>query len=352
VDSASQVRSLVPPCERASFDGIVDQSILGASTHIKLIGNMIEAIARDGAEANRPSAEIVKDIHAVCDFFIETRGSASRAVRNAIQLMIHGIDSCAYLAPEAACERIIATKDEYAATAAEATESCVTYAATLASNMGKIFVYDYSSTVDRLLQRLAELGHCCTVVIPESRVIDGGKPFVKTCLEVGHAIRFIPEAAMLESLVGCDAAFMGAETFYPDGTGFNTLGSDIVGVLCSHLDVPLYFITPMIKLDTRPVYGQSKRLVYDDLADKLTATWGSELDISGIDFVVPELVGVPAQHICAFITERGIIPACQMFGPAMHFAAYLEGSEKTDVPASPTPIQKRGRETCHGQPHD
>lgn len=322
MDSAD-IRKLLPKSVQEPFDGIVGQRILGASAHIALIGDMIEAIARQGTQLDRPAGETVADIKRVAQFFVETRGKASRAVRNAILLMIHGIDECSGLSAREAEKRIVSAKDDYAQGAARATELCVSYAVELASDMERIFVFDYSSTVDRFLARLTQEGRRRVIVIPESRVIDGGRPFVKTCVEAGHRVRFVPDAAMLDALRGCDAAFMGAETFFPDGTGFNTLGSDVVGVLCEHLGVPLYFITPLVKLDTRPVYGKSKQVVYDDLTEKLSSSWEDDVDVDDIDFVVPELVGVPAHQIKAFITERGVIPSGQMFGPSMDYAAYL-----------------------------
>ncbi len=327
---SDEVRALLPESVRASFDGIVDQSILGASKHISLIGEMIEAVARRGAEQARPAEDIVGDVKAVAQFFIDTRGEASQAVSNAILIMIRGIDACARFGSDEAAARIIEAKDAYAAEAARAISTCVSYAVALASPMKRVFVYDYSSTVEKFLRGIAE-GGPREVVIPESRIIDGGKPFVRACQECGHAVTFIPEAAMMYFLKDCDAAFMGAETFYPDGTGFNTTGSDIVGVLCAHLGVPLYFLTPLIKLDTRPVYGGGKRLVYDDLTHKLSAGWGSDLATDGVNFTVPELIGVPPEQIRAFVTERGVIPAMQMFDTAMSYSAYLhEGMGTND----------------------
>lgn len=324
--TSDEVRALLPDEVLASFDGIVDQSILGASKHIALIGDMIEAIARSGARDGRPAAAIVADVRTVAQFFIETRGEASQAVSNAILIMIRGIDAYAALEPAVAAERIIAAKDAYATEAADSITRCVATARRLAKPMKRVFVYDYSSTVEKFLRAIAEDGPR-EVVIPESRIIDGGKPFVRACQECGHRITFIPEAAMLVFLKGCDAAFMGAETFYPDGTGFNTTGSDIVGVLCEHLGVPLYFLTPMIKLDVRPVTGGGKRLVMDDLTAKMSATWSEDLTTDGVNFTVPELIGVPPTQIRAFVTEQGVIPATQMYTPALRYSAALHGDD-------------------------
>lgn len=124
-------------------------------------------------------------------------------------------------------------------------------------------------------------------------------------------------------LKDCDGAFMGAETFYPDGTGFNTTGSDIVGLICKHYGIPLYFLTPMIKVDIRPVAGGRKNLVFDDLKKKLSASWGEDIRTEDIDFMTPELIGVAPEFIRAFITEEGIIPSGQMYGISMEYSRKL-----------------------------
>ncbi len=321
----NDVRDVLPDQVKESFDLIVDQKVLGASNHIAMIGDMIEAIVQRGKQERKPTPKVIEEIHKVTDFFIATRGEASQAVSNAILLMIRNIQDFADLDIEEAADRILATKNSYAEQAGKAVKQCVSYAVKLAETMESIFVYDYSSTVEKFLRGLKDNGKQYTVYIAESRVIDGGKPYVKACQETGHKIKFIPEASMMYYLKNCDAAFMGAETFYPDGTGFNTTGSDIVGLICKHYGIPLYFLTPLIKLDIRPVYGGRKNLVYDDLKEKLTASWNPDLDKESVDFVTPELVGVPPEMIRGFITEMGIIPSGEMYQISMEYSQKLRG---------------------------
>lgn len=321
----NDIRGMLPESVREAFDSIVEQRVLGAGNHISMIGDMIEAIAKRGVDEHRPTAQVIDEVLALADFFITTRGEASQAVSNAILLMIHDIRSCAGMDIEGAAARIIEIKDGYARTAAEAVKQCVAYGVRLAQTMERIFVYDYSSTVEKFLSCLKDNGKQYEIYIAESRIIDGGKPFVKACRDAGHKIKFIPDASMMYYLKGCDGAFMGAETFYPDGTGFNTTGSDIVGLICRYYRIPLYFLTPMIKLDVRPAYGGRKKLVYDDLKDKLTAAWGDGADKEGIDFITPELVGVEPGFIRAFVTEKGVIPSGQMYGVSMEYSRNLRG---------------------------
>ncbi len=321
----SSVRELLPDQQKEQFDAIVEQRILGAGNHIAMVGQMIQAIAERGKREKRPAGQIIDEVLEVAEYFISTRGEASQAVSNAILLMTHGIENLREMETGEAVRLIIQTKDSYAKQAAQAVKQCVSYAVKLASPMERIFVYDYSSTVEKFLRGLKENGKTYEVCIAESRIIDGGKPFVRACQETGHRIRFIPEAAMMYVLRECDGAFMGAETFYPDGTGFNTTGSDMVGLICHFYQIPLYFLTPMIKLDVRPAFGGRKKLVYDDLREKLSAGWGEEIDCGKIDFVVPELLGVAPEFIRGFVTEKGVIPANQMFGISMEYSRELRG---------------------------
>lgn len=325
VKMENNVRNILPGPMREVFDSIVEQRVLGASNHIAMVGDMIEAVVRRGEDEQRPADQVIDEILAVADFFIATRGEASQAVSNAILLMTHNIRSYAGMDLKEAAPLILETKNSYARTAAEAVKQCVSYGVRLAEAMETIFVYDYSSTVEKFLRGLKENGKQYTVYIAESRIIDGGRPFVKACLESGHKIKFIPEASMMYYLKDCHGAFMGAETFYPDGTGFNTTGSDIVGLICRHYGVPLYFLTPLIKLDIRPVFGGRKKLVYDDLKEKLTANWGEDLDRGSVDFITPELVGVEPEFIRGFVTEKGVIPSGQMYGISMEYSRNLRG---------------------------
>lgn len=320
-----KVREMLPGSVLEAFDSIVEQRVLGAGNHIAMVGDMIEAIVSRGVKEHRPTDRVIREIREVADYFIATRGEASQAVSNAILLMTHKLDDCGEMEIEEAAGLLLEAKNSYASKAADAVKSCVSYGVRLARTMDRIFVYDYSSTVEKLLRGLKDGEKQYEIYIAESRVIDGGVPFVKACQESGHRLRFIPDAAIMYYLKDCDGAFMGAETFYPDGTGFNTTGSDLVGLVCRHYGIPLYFLTPLIKLDMRPVYGLGKKLVYDDLRQKLTRCWPEDLDRESIDFITPELVGVGPEFIRGFITEQGVIPSSQMYGVSMEYSRSLRG---------------------------
>lgn len=320
------VRSLLPNDVQPLFDDIVEQRVLGASNHISMIGQMIESIALAGKKNNSKVKEIIDHIQIVTDYFIRTRGEASQAISNAILLMTNQIEKVLGYDLQAAVDEIITTKNSYLAYSNSATEKVIEYASKVVEPMKNILVYDYSSTVDKLLKKISGNGHQYTIYIPESRVIDGGLPFVKSCQEAQHQIKFFPDAALMYYLKECDVALMGAETFFPDGTGFNTTGSDLVGLVCDYYKVPLYFLTPLIKLDIRAIYGHRKDLVIVDMEKKLTKNWNDKNLAEHINFETPELLGVKPDHIAGFITEKGVIPAGQMFHVSVEYYKELGGA--------------------------
>jgi len=326
ISKAEEAKRCLPVQSYRDFDDIVNQKVLGASKHISMIGEMIENITMDGLENKDQKIVVIDRIITVCDYFIQTRGEASQAVSNAIHLMTKGIEALrngGVMNADVAKE-IIKTKENYALNSTLAIKKVVGYAVNLATKYNNIFVYDYSSTVDKFLKHLSDDGKKRTVYIAESRIINGGYPFVLTCQESGYDIKFVPDASMMYAIRKCDACFMGAETFYPDGTGFNTTGSDIVGLICNTLNIPLYFLTPMIKLDTRPIIGKEKNTVYNDVRIRLSHDWDHSLAIDKIDFVTPELIGVPPEHIKAFVTEFGVVPSIQMYGLSMEYSKSLK----------------------------
>lgn len=323
----STIRALLPQKQREPFDDIVLQRVLGASRHIAMIGEMFLAVAREGAANNRDSLQTAADIDSVAAYFKATRGQASCAIGNAIDVMLRGMDGLKTLSPTEAAALADQAVSAYGKGAEQDIRTLSGYAAAVSREMDSILLFDYSSTVNQFLKRLGEEKRQMTVYIPESRIINGGFPYVATALEGGFKVHFIPDAALMYNLRQCDAAFFGAETFYADGTAFNTLGSDMVGLICREYHVPLYVLTPLIKLDTRPLTGHARKPVMNDAGDKMKSAGFNPEQMAQIDFLSPELVPVPPAFITAFITEEGIIPPTGMFGVSMTYASKLSGKD-------------------------
>lgn len=322
---ASQVRSLLPETEQRNFDDIVLQRVLGASKHIAMIGGMLRAIARKNIDARCDTATMLRELYALSDYFKATRGQASSAIGNAIDFMIHGIQSMEGKSITEAVRAVEKSVNDYDCDARGNIEKITDYAVSLSKEMQRILVFDYSSTVNRFLTRLGQKQPGIEAFIPESRIINGGYAFVPTALAAGLKVHFIPDAAIMHYLKGCDAAYFGAETFNPDGTAYNTTGSDIVALACWKLRVPLYVLTPLIKLDTRPLHGYVRTLVNNNTSERMKYAGFSEEQLALVDFDCPELLPVDPEFIAAFITERGIIPPAGMYIESMRYAKFLAG---------------------------
>ena len=297
---ADNVRRLIPESKQDSFDDIVCARVLGASNHIRMIADMFVSIA----ETER--AEAQEDIETVKEYFKETRGKSSYAIVTALN------DMAKYISSSDASSYREKVKDgvaQYFRIADYNTKQVLEYSRKILSKMNTVMVYDYSSTVEKAIN---SCGKILKVYVPESRAINGGYPYIKSFAAARHKVCFIPDASMLTVLNEIDAVFIGAETFYPDGTAFNTVGSDILAELCKTHHVPYYVITPMLKADLRSIYGDYKETIPANIKDRMSVGWSDELK-DKICFDSIELVSIEPEFITFFITEHGIIRPENLF---------------------------------------
>ena len=297
----TEVRELIPQSCINSFDSIVDGTVLGASNHIKMIIDMYVAVA---AENDEQTAK--RSIKIIGDYFKETRGKSSYAIVWALNNVERKIDNTVR---ENFSETVNTARELYNEETKDNLNKILLYTKRLLNQYSSVMLFDYSSTVEKAI---VNAGKPLDVYIPESRVINGGYPFVKKIKEAGHHIHFIADAAMLVFLKKVDICFIGAETFYPDGTAFNTTGSDILAELCYQYHVPYYVLTPLLKCDMRALYGIYKEPLITDISHRLAAEWPEELK-KDIDFKTIELVGVVPERITGYVTEKGIIKANDLY---------------------------------------
>lgn len=300
------------------FDDIVKSRVLGASRQTKLICKMFESIAED----EKNDIHQVKDkITIVANYFKETRGQNSRAIYNAINEVLGEIYSC-FKNSEFNRKELIEKIENYENVLNGNVEKSAEYAAILCQNVDTIMIFDYSSTVDKFIKKLE--GKKC-IYIPESRALNGGKPFLETAQKAGHEIHFIPDTLMLVALKKCQIAFIGAETIYPDGSVFNTVGADILGILCQEINIPLYAISPLIKTDIRNIYGITKEAPMPfDFSVRLATEW-TDQEKEGIDFKGIKLVKIDKKYITGIVTEQGIVPSYAFYQVALDYNKRLEG---------------------------
>lgn len=312
------VRSLLPESSLESFDNIRYSRVLGANRHINMIGSMLIDIINN----NENIQEIKEKYLTVSQYFKETRGNQSRAIFNAINEMNYGFNDIDFSDVNKAKEIIINRIKSYDNVAKENTSKIIRFTNNILENMTAIMVFDYSSTLNELI---INSNKEIDIYIAESRALDGGRPFIEASLAAGHRTLFFPDSTMFEVLKKCDAAFIGVESFYPNGTVFNTIGSDILAILCKTLNKPLYALTPLIKLDERNAYGFTRLspMPYD-FSIKIAQHWDKEI-VEKVDFNGVKLVEISPTLITAIITEEGVIPPNAMYLVAMKYSENLKG---------------------------
>jgi len=315
------VREILSHSGQNLFDDVAYQRVLGASTHIRIISELILDLCAEAESQKKSTKEIVKDINQLSNFFKNTRGEASQAISNAINLMISGIDRMENYDSQILINQVKKNIEEFHLTNANNLDNINRFALELISGMDTILLFDYSSTVGRMVETSKNK---MRVLIPESRVLNGGKPFVEKCQTGNHKIHFIPDAAIFYYLNNCDAVFIGSETLYPDGRVFNTVGSEMVASLCKITGVLFYVLTTLLKIDMRPLHGYQKPPVIIDLSEKYKETLGNNFT-GFIDFSCPELVEIPPENITALITEEGIVPPTAIFELAKEYSNKMRG---------------------------
>lgn len=297
----TEVRKLIPEDCKDDFDGIVSGRILGASKHIHLILNFAKAISDQCADEN----DIQQNIYDVFEYFKDTRGTSSYAIVNALDKVQRLMDKNG---KDCIKENVHDAVETYFTDEKENISKIIKYSSRVLDQYHRIMIFDYSSTVEKAVVNAHE---DLEVIVPESRVINGGAPFVAPLLNAHHKVKLIPDASILNELINCDAVLIGAETFYPDGTAFNTAGSEMVAELSALHCIPFYVVTPLLKVDPRAQFGIYKKKLIRNMEiivpEEFRTFCGNEIECQ-----VSELDGVKPNLISFFITEHGVVRPYQI----------------------------------------
>lgn len=313
-----EIINLLPESARELFSDIVFSRKLGANRHINMIGQMMISLTEKDSNTDLMLDELIR----LTDFFKKTRGNQSRAVFNGIDQMSVDFDSLRSFEITEVKETVQKAIESFSKDSKQAVDNIMKYATNLSNDWKAVMLFDYSSTLNEfILKSNKDL----KIYIPESRALDGGKPFLEACEKNGNPTLFIPDTTLLEALKDCDAAFIGSESFYADGTVFNTIGSDLLAVACEKLNKPLYVLTPLLKLDERNTYGIKKLspMPYDYFK-RLGENWNTKPS-ENISYEGVKLVSLEPEQIRAYITEDGIIPPHSMFDTSRRYLEKIRG---------------------------
>lgn len=260
---------------------IVDGAELGASRHAVLAQALL-VHGSDGPATRRAM---------IVDFVASTRGAEAPIVSFAMNWLLEpGEMSRPALAARAA---------GWTAMIASLRAALVEAAVSHLEKARVLVLFDYSGTVADVVAGLAAAGRRPTLIIPESRAIEGGLRYLERLAPLALPTRFVFDVALEGELEGADALLLGAESLSLDGGLVNTLGSRGAARLARAHGAEVLGCAELIKRDAKT----DKRLPEPrDFSDVLLA--GVKADVV-VDCRQVELEHVPAALISLHLTERG-----------------------------------------------
>lgn len=291
---------------------IIQRRTLGAAPHIVAIGEIYLDALDKAMKEGISSADAIKMIRDITEYFIDVRGNICYAVTLAMRFITKGLDG--YAEQPIALLRAFLQKrvEEYHQMNRSWLDTIRDYGWEVIKSYESILLYDYSSCINAMMETATAHGKTLTVYIPESRSLNGGYHFAKNAKELGQKVIFLPDNAILYGVVNADACFIGAESIYPDGSTCNTVGSDLVAILCDYFKKPFYVATSMIKYDERGLKGYTQPPHWKHLRERLSVGWDKEL-AERTCFTCPNLSIVKPSLITEYITERGVLPPSAIY---------------------------------------
>lgn len=307
----------LPPVAQAYYEEMQRARALGASRAIRQINDLLCVIADDWTGA---AAGLAQTLRAMGDFFIATRGLNTPAIANAINQVLHGLETAAQTGADAKGVRdfMHAQRDQFNARSLANAQRMADYGANLLAECTTILPFDYSSTMLAILRRLVERGQPKRLIVTESRVLDGGRSIVREATAVGHQVVYTLDMAFGYFMPQVDAVLIGAESFQANGDAWNTIGSYPIALAAAALGKPFYVATELLKIDIRSFAGVRKPIRPHDYAPLLGVP-GDFAHPAAINTVAPELDVTPARYITAYITEEGVMPPAQIYAEARAF---------------------------------
>jgi translation initiation factor 2B subunit (eIF-2B alpha/beta/delta family) len=164
---------------------------------------------------------------------------------------------------------------------------------------GHVLTLSYSSTVLGVLKELKRRGRRLEVIVMESRPMLEGR---RTAQELaGARIRttLVADAALGEYITKVDAAVVGADAVYGDGSVVNKVGTLPVAICCHEMRKPLFVVTDSSKVTSEHIGSFT---IEEKAPRELMRGRHRGLTVRNFYFEL-----TPARYITAIVTEKGII---------------------------------------------
>lgn len=279
---------------------IVDEGTLGATRHVRLAHELLVHIASLDA-----SIDVRRELLSrTADFIASTRGKDTPVIANGIYWLLLGVDQ---VQDEQLSDALRKRAAKWEEEAAARRDRLCNVAVNLFGEGSRLALFDYSSTVAAVVQRLHDEDLSPTAVVFESRSIDGGRPYVEELASTGLRITFVPDMALEYALRDCNAILYGVESLRCDGSFLNTIGSRLSAKIARDMQIPRYACTDLFKLDRNSYQGIMRRPAVRKYDELLIADMQSG-ETSNVDTDAPELDVIDSDLVTAYLTEFGYVP--------------------------------------------
>ena len=288
---------------KLDLDNIISGKYLGLSRNVRQINSLFSRICKTYGNDKSKLLEIIK---IVSDYLVVTRGKNTPSIKNAIDLIFVESKSYNDLDVYEISKHIISRTDQLNKDSILNADKIASYGAKLLEKSKLILAFDYSSSVINVLSKLADNKNLATIIVPESRILNGGSPIANEVIKMGHKVEFIFDMAFCEKIKNTDAVLIGAESFDINGDCWNTIGSYPISLVASNFKVPVYVPTEFIKFNYKSLKNIEKKIIpdnYEDAFDISKAVRNS----NNVSFLCKELEKVPAKYLKYYITPIGNI---------------------------------------------
>jgi translation initiation factor 2B subunit (eIF-2B alpha/beta/delta family) len=286
---------------------IVDEGTLGATNHVRLIHELFVHLSRTIPQPEQlwPVLQLTRE------FIDQTRGKDTPIISNSMRWLLGDLnDSGTTDLPRVLSQRA----EEWEAETAQRMNRLLETGCNILADVGTILLFDYSSTVSALVKHVYKTrSKPPTVVIFESRAIDGGWPYVEDLTRLRVPVRFTVDAAIEFECARADAVLLGVESLRCDGSLINTIGSRLIArVACQH-GAAVYGCCDLFKLDLHSYKGVFKQPAVKDFGNVLLGSRHKDFGISEdvrvlISTSAPELEIVPTTQLSGYLTDHGFVP--------------------------------------------
>ena len=293
---------------KLDLDNIISGKYLGLSRNVRQINSLFSRICKT---YGNDKSKLLETINIVSDYLVVTRGKNTPSIKNAIDLIFVESKSYNDLDVYEISKHIISRTDQLNKDSILNADKIASYGAKLLENSKLILAFDYSSSVINVLSKLADNKNIATIIVPESRILNGGFPIANEVIKMGHKVEFIFDMAFCEKIKDTDAVLIGAESFDINGDCWNTIGSYPISLVASNFKVPVYVPTEFIKFNYKSLKNIEKEIIPDNYKDAFDISKVVR-NSKHISFFCKELEKVPAKYLKYYITPIGNITPGKM----------------------------------------